>query len=400
MTSFSSKRRMAGFSLVELLAGMMVALIAFVIMMKLFADSENAKRNVSSGSDAQINGAIALFSLGRELRFAGHGLTADAALGCTLAVHNAARSPSDFSIEQLSPVTIFPAGTSAELAAGTVLPAGDSNTDIIVVVYGDANLAREAIQFNDKTADANYAGYVVKNRVGLQIGDLVIAAESGKNCALLQVTGLPGSNTVCNEYVDGKSSVVQFNTATFLSPYSTTGSCTTIGSSSYNQSTPPVSYSSSGYSATLSNLGAEPKIVAYAIRNGNLAYCDLLTTDCTGASNWSTAATHIVGLKARFGWDTTATADGLVDEYSDTTPDSLSAKTDQCRISRISAVQIGLVARNALMDKQDVTSTAPAWRGGSFTLSHISNWKRYRYKVFETVVPLKNMVWKGAISGC
>ncbi len=400
MQYFFRSPRQSGFSLVELLVGMAIALIAFLVMMKLFADTENTKRNISSGSDAQTNGGIALFTLGRELRFAGHGLTADAVLGCSLSAHNSARSPTDFTFDNLSPVTIFPAGTSAALSSGTVLPAGDSNSDIIVLVHGNANLAKEAASFNDKMADSSYSGYLVKNRVGFQVGDLVIAAESGKKCALLQVSALPGSSTVCNEYVDGKTSVVQINASTFLNPYSSSGACETVSSSPYNPSTLPETYSGNGYSATLSILGSDFDIVAYAIRNGNLTSCELLSTDCTETANWSLIASNIVSLKALYGWDTSNTPDNIADSYSAATPAALTAKTSQCRLSRIGSIQIALVARNALMDRQEITSAAPAWQGGSFTLNHLNNWKHYRYKVFETIIPLRNMVWKDAISGC
>ena len=41
-----------GFSLVEILAGMLIALIGILVMTKVFSDSESAKRSVSSGGDA------------------------------------------------------------------------------------------------------------------------------------------------------------------------------------------------------------------------------------------------------------------------------------------------------------------------------------------------------------
>lgn len=391
---------MKGFSLMELLIGMLIALIAFVVMMKLFADSENTKRNVSSGADAQMNGGIALFALGRELRFTGYGLTNDAVLGCNLIAHNSNRTPAHFTLDALRPITIFAGGIDAVLSSDITLPAGDSNSDMMVIAYGNADLARESITFNDKTSDTDYSGYLVKNRTGFQIGDLVIAAESGRKCALLQVSALPGSATVCNDYVDGKSNVIQFGTGSFENPYSASGSCTSISSSPYNQATAPVTYATSGYSATLSNLGPAPHLLAYAIRSGNLTYCDILTTDCSDANQWDLLARNIVGLQAMYGWDTSSTADGLADEYSTDIPGGFTAKTNQCRASRISAVHIGLVARNSLMEKTTVTSSEPSWQGGSFTLSHLSDWQNYRYKVFETIIPLRNMVWKGSISGC
>ena len=33
-------------------------------------------------------------------------------------------------------------------------------------------------------------------------------------------------------------------------------------------------------------------------------------------------------------------------------------------------------------------------------LSGDANWGNYRYRVFETVVPIRNVAWMGAITGC
>ena len=386
----------SGFSLTELLVGMLVALIATVIMLNLFANAETARRNVSGGGDAQSNGAIALFSLSRELRFAGYGMTGDDFLGCKLHTYNTARNPASLAIDRLAPVTIFPSGTAATVSSGTVLPAGDSGTDILLVVVGNANTAAEAVGFNDLADNENYAGYVVKNRVGFQVGDLVIAAESGKDCALMQVSALPGDTTVCNQTVAGNASVVKVATDSFLNPYAGCAAAT----SPYNPATAPVAYSSSDYSAVLGNLGNAPKIMAYAVRNHSLTYCNLLTTDCTASGNWSRLAAHIVGFKASYGWDTTTAADGYVDSYSGTAPSELAGKTEQCLIARVAAVRIGLLARNGNPDKAAVTAAAPTWQGGAFPMDGLADWQYYRYKVVESVVPLRNMVWKGALSGC
>lgn len=394
-------RRQNGFSLVELMVGLVVAMIATVIVLKMFSDAESAKRNVSSGGDAQSNGAIALFSLSRELRYAGYGMTASSVLGCSLQTYNSARSPSSLAINSLAPVTIFASGTTATVSSGVVLPSGDTDTDIVMLVSGNANTAAEAVSFNNLIDNESYAGYVVKNRVGFQVGDLAIASESGKDCVLMQVSALPGSATVCNESVAGNASVVQFSTDSFLNPYSSCAATT----SPYNLATIPVTYSSSDYTAKLSNMGNSPKIVAYAVRNHALTYCNLLTTDCTNTSNWSKLASNIVGFKAEYGWDTSTTVDGYVDDFGESTPAALAAKTDQCRISRIAAVRIGIVARNTTAHKPTteqptVTTEAPTWQGGTFSLSADSDWQLFRYKVFESVIPLRNIVWKGVISGC
>jgi hypothetical protein len=77
-------------------------------------------------------------------------------------------------------------------------------------------------------------------------------------------------------------------------------------------------------------------------------------------------------------------------------------------------------ARSGQYEKDEVTATAPIWNVGSdvavsyvdapgnaatvcaagasncelpLTLSHLNSWKHYRYKVFDTVIPLRNILW-------
>jgi type IV pilus assembly protein PilW len=64
----------AGFSLVEIMVGMVIALLGVIIIFQVFSVSEGIKRTTTSGGDALQNGASALFSLGRSLKMAGYGI--------------------------------------------------------------------------------------------------------------------------------------------------------------------------------------------------------------------------------------------------------------------------------------------------------------------------------------
>jgi type IV pilus assembly protein PilW len=164
----------------------------------------------------------------------------------------------------------------------------------------------------------------------------------------------------------------------------------------------------------LFNLGGAPKILAYAIRSGNLTACDYMQNNCGDATKnndatvWVPIGSNVVALRAQYGSDTSAPMDALVDNYDQTTP------TTACGWSRVSAVRLALVARSALQEKAAVTGTAtgliapPTWAGATgapFDMSVASlasglSWQNYRYKVFETTVPQRNMVWMGVQSGC
>jgi type IV pilus assembly protein PilW len=121
-----------------------------------------------------------------------------------------------------------------------------------------------------------------------------------------------------------------------------------------------------------------------------------------------TLADNIVLLKAQYGKDdgvangtvTNATYvadDGAVDGYSNTMPVTPTA-TD---LARILTVRMAVVARSAQTEKPsveggacDTTTAAPTWSGGTLDLSTDVNWKCYRYRVFETTVPMRNLLWQ------
>ena len=61
--------------------------------------------------------------------------------------------------------------------------------------------------------------------------------------------------------------------------------------------------------------------------------------------------------------------------------------------SQVLAVRLALLARSPHLEKSPVTPVAPSWQGGSFDMSAIPNWKNYRYRVVESVVAMRNLIW-------
>ena len=77
MRTSRSSRRAAGFSLVELMIGLVIGMVAIVVMMQVFSVSEGYKRTTTGGDDAQNNGAIALYGLQRDIQQSGKAATAE-----------------------------------------------------------------------------------------------------------------------------------------------------------------------------------------------------------------------------------------------------------------------------------------------------------------------------------
>ena len=66
--------RQAGFSLVELMVGLVIGLLATLAIMQIFSAFEGQKRTTSGTADAQTSGSVALYTLQRDVQLAGFGL--------------------------------------------------------------------------------------------------------------------------------------------------------------------------------------------------------------------------------------------------------------------------------------------------------------------------------------
>ncbi len=132
----------------------------------------------------------------------------------------------------------------------------------------------------------------------------------------------------------------------------------------------------------------------------------------TGAGTWGSAQdvqSQVVMLKALYGKDTVADAINEVDTYNTTTP------TNNAEWKQVLSIRVLIVSRSAqpaALDEADPTPATLEWDVGtdnvagsatchtnrkciSIDLSPLGNdYRRYRYKLYDTVIPLRNMLWK------
>lgn len=321
-----------GFSLVELMVGIVVAMAAVIVVTQIFTVSEGQRRTTAGGDDAQTTGAIAMSLLQRDLRQAGQGFSNGQLLDCQLRLGNGQ------TISELVPAFINPAG----------IPDGDDDTDVLVISYGSGWGSPEGTLINSQPSAATYA---VAAPQAFQLGDRVVAAPATRaaNCNL-DLTNLTAAPVAPNVNV-------------------ALGMANASGGS-------------------LFNLGRAPRFVAYAVRSARLTACDFLTQNCASAdpANWSEVAEGIVSLRVEYAKDTSAPRDLSVDTYDQTAP------TTWCGWSRVIGVRLVLVARSRQAEKANVAASAPSWAGSApIDLSSTNaNWQLYRYKTFETTVPLRN----------
>jgi type IV pilus assembly protein PilW len=333
--------RSAGFSLVEVMVGMVIGMIGVTVMMQVFSVAEGHKRTTTGAGDATSNGAIALYAVQRDIRQGGNGSGSTMLLGCDVQLR------AGVTLANMGPVTIGPAA----------IPGGDAGSDTVLVVYGDNSGVPEGDTITLWPASNTFS---VAAPTSFAVGDRVIPRQRIR----------PSPCVLTMEPVVGVTAPSPPNVIVTTGP-----------------SVDPTG-------GRLFNLGPSPRVLAYAIRGGNLTRCDYGVNDCGSAANrndtaiWAPIASNIVSMRAQYANSTTSPI-----TFDQSTPTTCAGWLP------IRAIRIALVARSDQHEKDIVTVRTPTWAGSAsapIDLSANPDWQRYRYKVFETLVPLRNMIPTGA----
>ena len=369
-------RSMLGMSLVEILVATAVGLIGVTMIMQVYAVAEAQKRTTTGASDAQISGNIALFSIERDLRYAGFGMVTNAGnmLGCNTHAYDSLRPANqDFTFE-MAPVII------------TVGAGGSSDT--IKVIYGNTFSVIEGASFSaGATSDLDFP---LKNAAGFRVGGVVVAAETAKDCVVAEVTGfIPASvNTV--QHVPGAAYSYTDTTGTVVNATAHLNKAGGLGG--------PVAYTTA---AKLYAIGRNPVIKTFKVvsdklvSDGDLPYIAAQDPDGDGIST-AELGSGIVQIKAMYGKDTDLDAARTVDTWNTTKP------TTAVEWMQVRAVKVAILARSGLYEKTAVTGAAPTWKHPAtgapiaFVMANLADgtdWHNYRYRVYETTVPLRNLIW-------
>jgi len=412
------KFRLSGFSMVELMVAMAIGLIGMVIIFQVFETSEGIKRTTTSGGDAQQNGIIALYNMEADLRNAGMGFNETSYTECrsagTVLGYDSARSTPDWATVA-SPLRLVPVVITAGANAQT--------PDTIKVFYGSSTQVMSAALLAADMIAPGTGQILLQSNYGFREGDLVILLQpgSGKNCALMEVTA--PSN--------GGNPALLHDTTNYNLAWMTG---TPVKTPRFNKAGGPgVFYTGANTSnATrifnLGNLydtsGTVPVLNTYSIASSNL----IVQSDfnivpagnpSAGLPVTNPIADNIVHLRAQYGLDdgvdngsvtyhTNFVAnDGIVDRFVSTTP---------ANWAQVVSIRVAVLARSALPEKPsagaggacDATPapTVPTWSGAaegatrgfdlSATVTAPDDWRCYRYRLFETTVPLRNWIWKAS----
>lgn len=168
------KSRGAGFSLIELLVGMAIGLLATIVIMQVLAASEGQKRTTTGGADAQTNGNIAAYMVQREASLAGYGLP-------VYSINNPALNCEPLPVHPIGGVGMFP----------VAITEGGAASDTLTIRYGSTAKGGVPVTLLPSALVAPPIMTVVNN-LGCDVGDDVLIVN-GSACAMQRVTALPAT---------------------------------------------------------------------------------------------------------------------------------------------------------------------------------------------------------------
>ena len=374
------RNRLRGMSLIETMVGMTLGILVSLIITQVWGVFENQKQRTVSATAGQASGLLALTELEQDVRSAGAGLTNSAMFNC-----GAIFSYYQSGATQISPV---PAYAGSMGMAPVQIIDGGAGPDTVIVKRGSDFLGAIPTTLTGNMPNSS-SELNISTTSGFADGDVVLLVGASGNCTVTQVSAVqvaaaklqhdPGAGITYNPPTAFQNSPTVLPAppppAPVLTPwpaYVTGDKVMKIGQ-----------MFSRSYTVNASN--------ELTVRD------DSVPTTATTSS----LASDIVMVKAQYG---VAVANPVgsqpVDAWVSATavpgPDNWTVLTPAL-LRRIKAVRVVIVARSAKMEAPGTTTVAPvAWPDAASPVIDLSanpNWQRYRYRTYQLVIPIRNVIW-------
>ena len=379
------KNKQNGFSLIELMIGMVIGLIAALVITNVLSNYEKQKRSTTGNSDAQTNGAIALYNIQRDIESAGWGLpTYGEKLSPFLCpLSNVAASNTEINHDNvagtpnigLSPVVI---------SDGT----GTNASDVISIRYGNTMKSGGTVKVTSPGTNV----LTVDNNLGCNVGDTALVMRDvnplPQFCQMTTVTALSAAAispvTITLNATTAPAASLQFDEVACLGAWNEHQYAIGGAGTMLNQ---------------LTRTGALNNAVFPAVNIPNAAPVAIVP--------------DIVSIQAQYGI-TNDLLSNQVTGYVDATGGVWGAAITPANRNRIKAIRIAVVARSGLRELSPVSQICTGaaanlakvciWNNSTIptptdvNLTGLADWANYRYRVYETIIPLRNMMWSRRVN--
>lgn len=388
--------RQRGMTLIELMVGMVIGLLAVLVISQVAILYEGRKRTITSGSDAQVSGALSLMAIQRDLQDSGYGLAEGGAVGCPVRARH-----SSMAAGQLLRFVLAPA---------VITDGSDGAPDRIAVLLSrPADFAVPVRVVSDHPRDGQAFGIGTGSGLGLRQGHLMLAvpttvpdprplaSDETSWCSIFNLTATPDAESTSLAHAadssgpwnpDAGSTPVFPGTTGVSVAYPTDSLLLNLGTLTRR------TYCISGLGDDCDSAG-RPQVP--------LNLRQISFSSSTARDSVEDLHPQVVQLQAVYGIDSNGN-DRIVDQWSATAP------TTAAGWRQIIALRVAVVTRSVQDERRPdrsgdkvVTPDLPVWHPDGSTAEDLrvdrvvgDPWRNYRYKVYETVVPLRNMLWQAA----
>ncbi|MBM3392567.1 MAG: hypothetical protein FJY34_11450 [Betaproteobacteria bacterium] len=395
-------RRQGGLSLIELMIAVLIGLIVILVVTQFALTFEAQKRATVGTAGAMDEGAVGLHALRRSVQSAGYGMADPDLIACLVQAHEA--NPDNPITAADFTFTIYPV-----LITQGVGGAPDS----ITVSYSSSPLLATAATLIQNFPGDETTNLKLNNRYGFNAGDVVILASPAvlapsppalagtRQCSMYQVTQLDPGVGKSDEV---KHEIIRYINVAGVQVPSRFNKAGGLG----------IAYPAN--TTKVFNIGGNPVSSLFFVQNNQLVFQDQLS----GNPAPIVLLDNVIAFHAQYGFDArpgpqttlqVPSQNFVIGQggFSDTVmdADSSGGVGNTGDWMRLGAVRVAIVVRNKYPEKPDpatgvcnTTDNPPAWDWGNLTTAimdaQLADWRCYRYRTFETVIPLRNMFWKAA----
>ena len=340
-----------GVGLIEVMVGIVIGMLIVLMIFQVYLVTEGQKRTITSSNDAQENASYGLFLLGQDLAGAGNVISASTAAlsGCAM----------------LRPIPVV----IARGRHGLAIP-----TRVTVFFGGSGSLSTPTPLLNNAAVNTSPPGvYQVAGPVAFSPND-VIAAVQGTNCTLSTINAGRGHGRA-----DDPASQRSAHTLTATPGNNNTATYNATSGIAHQSGSRGQVRSDSVFRRSGQQHPDDPEPAA------RRACGDSRRQQCR-QSEGAVRSRH--RQRRRCGYLAVSDRQLVIGQ-----PSAAAAATWQ----QIQAVRVAIVTRSDKYETDAVTPgplgmfCTPAPCAVSMTLT--ADQQHYRYKVLETIVPLRNAVW-------
>jgi type IV pilus assembly protein PilW len=389
--SVRSRNPSRGFSIVELMVSVVIGMLAIMFATRMITGGEQTRQAALGGSDSMQNGMLAMFAISNDAKQAGYGLNDPLLVGCDTIFSD----ENGFKLASALRGT----GTATPLAAAVIKNNGTA-PDVISLYSGNSPTGTGSVRLL-----ADYTGgttaSIDRTPFGFSNNDVIVVAPElpgSAKCALAQVSAASGIGATAPFLTFADGADQRFNTGELGAQYRLNA-------------------------ARIFNLGPSAKLSFHTWSVAAGGFLQLRSTDMAGSSETpAVIADNIVSIKAQYGFDIRTRLEFTPEKgikVGQWSADMIDADDDGVKGSagdyqHLAALRLAVIARSKAPERAGPTGTCTATPTAKVIFAaevpagvtavpvtpnlavsgDTIDWKCYTYRVFETIIPIRNTAWR------